>query len=152
MKYQILTLLTAAFAALPLFADTTWTGNAGDGKWSTPGNWSNGVPQGTQGEKTTFPAGDATVNVDADCYYYAIKVSGSSGTLTLTGNHKIRLGPETSSSARGVTINSGRTLVVDGPTIGIWSYDQYGDLVMKSGAINTSSKGMDFAVSATMGV
>ena len=152
MKHSILTILAAALAALPLAADTTWTGAAGDGKWSTSANWSNGVPQGTQGEKTTFPEGDTTVNVDADCYYYAIKVTGSSGTLTLIGNHKISLGPGTSSSARGMTINSGRTLVVDGPTIGIWSYDQYGDLVMKSGAITTSSKGMDFYNGATLTV
>ena len=152
MKHSILVLLTSIFTAFSLLADTTWTGNAGDGKWSTPGNWSDGVPQGIQGEKTTFPAGDITVNVDADCYYYAIKITGSSGTLTLTGNHAISLGPGTSSSARGVAINSGRTLIVDGPTIGIWSYDQYGDLVMKSGAINTSSKGMDLYNGATLTV
>ena len=35
MKHHILTLLAAAFAALPLFADTTWIGNAGDGKTAT---------------------------------------------------------------------------------------------------------------------
>ncbi len=152
MNVKRLMTLVCALASTASFADTTWTGNAGDGKWSTPGNWSNGVPQGTQGEKTTFPAGDATVNVDADCYYYAIKVSGSSGTLTLTGNHAISLGPGTSSSARGVAISSGRTLVVDGPTIQVWSYDQYGDLVMKSGTITTSSKGMDLYNGATLTV
>ena len=143
-------LFAALAAAAVSFADTTWTGNAGDGKWNTPGNWSAGVPTGAQGEKTYFAAGDATVEVDADSTYYAIVLSGSQGVLTLTGSHTLRYGE--GSSTRGLTIYKGRKLVVDGPTVYVWSYDQYGDLVVKSGAISTSSKGMDFYNGATLAV
>ena len=141
MKHQTLMLLAAVLAALPLSAHTTWTGAAGDGKWGTPANWSNGVPTGAQNEKTTF-SGSATVQVDGENSYYLLVVSGTASEVVLTGSGTINLLDGSSGSGRGVTVDAGCTLVIDGPTLQGWSYQQYGTVVVKGGTLTTSSKGM----------
>ena len=46
-------------------ADNYWTGFAGDGKMSTPGNWADGTPP-TDGEDVDFSSVTATTTIDAD--------------------------------------------------------------------------------------
>ena len=83
-------LLTLALAAAGTLhsADITWNGNAGDGLWSSDGNWSTGAKPG-DGDRAKF-TGDATVTVDGDIRVGAIVISDGkspvfqgSGTLTV---------------------------------------------------------------------
>jgi hypothetical protein len=52
-----------AMVLWPILAlgQTTWTGAAGDNIWSTPGNWSSGVPTTTV--DATIPAGAGTITI-----------------------------------------------------------------------------------------
>ena len=140
MKHSILTLLAAALAALPLAADTSWTGNGSNNLWSNPDNWSRGVPTGAQSENAIFKT-DATVEVSGEQQYYALDIKEGS-RVEFTGSGSISLLASSSGSGRGVTVNAGCKLVIDGPTLQGWSYQQYGTVVVKSGRFTTSSKGM----------
>jgi len=56
---------TLAVASAPqvraAVCDTAWTGVAGDGRWTTPGNWSAGVP--TSSSNACLPLGSYTVSI-----------------------------------------------------------------------------------------
>jgi hypothetical protein len=67
-------------------ASTNWTGGAGDGKWETSGNWSNGVP-GTNGV-VTITTGTVGVNANTSSLT-SLTVSG--GTLTLNGTSALNI-------------------------------------------------------------
>ena len=55
---KMLAVSWCAFALGAMAADCVWTGNAGDGLWSTPGNWKNdAVP--TSADTVTIPANTA---------------------------------------------------------------------------------------------
>jgi hypothetical protein len=43
--------------------DSTWTAGGGDGKWTTPTNWNNGVPKNT-GDKATINISNTNVTLD----------------------------------------------------------------------------------------
>ena len=87
MKHSILTLLAAALAALPLAADTSWTGNGSNNLWSNPDNWSRGVPTGAQSENAIFKT-DATVEVSGEQQYYALDIKEGS-RVEFTGSGSI---------------------------------------------------------------
>ena len=150
MKHSILVFSAALLMAIPAFADTSWTGQGSDNLWSNPDNWSRGVPTGAKSENTIFKT-DATVEISGAEKYYALDIKDGS-RVEFTGNGSISLLADSEGSARGVTVDAGCALVIDGPTLNVWSYHQYGDLVMKSGTITTSSKGMDFYNGATLTV
>lgn len=80
-------------AAAPLAALThIWTGNGADNKWSTPGNWTNGIP--ANGDPLLFAGGAATKTSNNDMIGLSLSglVFGDSGyavlgnPITLTGN------------------------------------------------------------------
>ena len=62
-----------------------WTGNGGDNKWSTAGNWSPGT---SNLRYVIFPSGqDCTVRIAAgeELWFFSIELPEGSGTVTLTG-------------------------------------------------------------------
>jgi autotransporter-associated beta strand protein len=89
--------LLGAFVAMALIslsrvamaATHTWTGAAGDGKWSTAGNWSGGAP--LAGEATPvvlmFPAADTrrATNDIANLTLDQIQISGDNYIIAATG-------------------------------------------------------------------
>ena len=84
-------LLTAtAFAA-----DCTWTGGAGDGKWSSPGNWEGDVVPGAgdiawlSGSNTATISNDVE-NLSVKCIYFT-----GSESVTLTGGKIALVGDST---------------------------------------------------------
>jgi hypothetical protein len=56
---------------------TTWNTNAGDGNWSTAGNWTNGVPDAT---KNAVITGSGPVTIDADGTFLTLDASAYAGT------------------------------------------------------------------------
>lgn len=75
--------LTAALTSLPaLAADTDWTGVI-DGLWSTPGNWSAGVPTVGDNAFLTAPVtSNSTITLPGAGVANRLTVSGSGYTLT----------------------------------------------------------------------
>jgi len=66
--------------AATTFGATTWTGAAGDGLWSTDGNWNNGAPVTT----TRIENGDPVL-LDTDESVGELWIDSGS-VLTITGN------------------------------------------------------------------
>ena len=93
---------TAAQAATACPAGAnTWTGNAHDGSWGTPGNWSQGNAPGT-----TSTTEDVCLPDSATAY-----------TVTLAPfqyNNNINNPPEAHLSANSLTVGNGATLVIHG--------------------------------------
>jgi hypothetical protein len=60
-----------------------WTGQAGDGKWSTAGNWDNGKVPDEEAE-VIFDSGDKASFVDADFYgeIGSLRIDGYQGKIT----------------------------------------------------------------------
>ena len=94
MKMKLLLFIAAAGIGFVAFAtDYEWTGNAGDGKWTTVGNWklyntstaASDYPRATADHaRFTSPA---TVSVDTEAELVAglIAVHGNAGIVTLNG-------------------------------------------------------------------
>lgn len=104
MKKTIITLI--ALAGTAFAADVTWTGAAGDGKWSNSGNWS-GLREGSSvpvaGDKIVIDNGDS---VSSDSYDYA------SGTANKWTNN-----------STAVIVKNGSSLTLGKPTT--WRGDRY---------------------------
>lgn len=132
----------ATFLSLAVFADTTWTGLGPDNKWTTPGNWSDGVPTGAKGEKAFVPSGDWTIRIDGTVNHYAFTIDEGAGRVTLTGDGMLQANPEASGSARSVNVKKGRELLIDGPTVSLYSYRQDGNVTLRHGSLKASTKGL----------
>lgn len=143
MKQLILTLAVCSIAVLRTSAatGTSWTDAGADNRWSNPANWSNGVPVGESGSVATIPAGDWTIVIDEAKEYYALDVADGSGTVSLTGSGSLAFA-STGASDRKLSIGAGRELIVDGPEITEWSYEQLGNVTIKSGIMHAAGKGM----------
>ena len=82
-----------AWALVVSAADRTWTGDAGDGKWSTPGNWS-GQAVPASGDTVIFDGTaiipDSTVDADFGGTVQRVKLQSTyRGTLTLARSLRV---------------------------------------------------------------
>lgn len=110
---------TVALTSLAAFAaDTDWTG-AVDGSWSTPGNWTAGVPTAGDNAFLTAPVTpNPTITLPGAGVANRLTASGSGytltgGTLTLSDNLYV------DSAAAAVTIAGGASVSSPNATIGI---------------------------------
>ncbi|PWK27753.1 SprB-like repeat protein, partial [Arcicella aurantiaca] len=72
LRFLLLFLMFSVMAQVGFGQDNTWTGGAGDGLWTSPANWSLGVP--TASHRVVFDASD-NVSQTADVTVSAIKVT-----------------------------------------------------------------------------
>ena len=117
-----LAVLVASAAALMSYGafavDTDWTG-AVDGSWSTPGNWTAGVPTSGDNAFLTAPATpNPTITLPAAAAANRLTASGSGytltgGTLTLSDNLYV------DSAAASLAITGGASVSSPNATIGI---------------------------------
>ena len=78
---------SAVLCLVPGAGSYVWTGAAGDGLFSSPGNWFGGVVPSSGGETIEFPFGGAATNDLATCSPGAIVFSkGLAGELEIGGN------------------------------------------------------------------
>ena len=134
----------------------TWTGAAGDGLWSTPGNWSTGqVPTGT--DQVCLPK-TSTVSITRDATAGTLESLGSltvSAALTLTGTDPSFLaGTTTLDGLRSAQLHTAGPLHVSGdmtwgnpasPDPGdIWdsAIDGAGSLTVDAGGTATVDAGL----------
>lgn len=117
-----------------------WTGNGGDNKWSTAGNWSPGT---SNLRYVIFPSGqDCTVRIAAgeELWFFSIELPEGSGTVTLTGLGLLKPG-----SGAVLRIGAGRELKIDGVTLDLSGVDTSvdgfvnGALRVVSGEVKTST-------------
>ena len=85
-KVSCLLLFALAFACAA-FADTvyTWTGTAGDGKWSTPNNWDKGSGYPSAADHIAQFSKSATVTVDTGAQLTIGYIKVTSGNVTVNG-------------------------------------------------------------------
>ena len=85
-KVSCLLLFALAFACAA-FADTvyTWTGTAGDGKWSTPNNWDKGSGYPSAADHIAQFGKSATVTVDTGAQLTIGYIKVTSGNVTVNG-------------------------------------------------------------------
>ena len=128
-----------AFSAGPAASEPTctktWTGGAGTASWTTPENWSGGVP----GSSDVACIGSATVQVGSGANH--VRVVQGEGTLEISGG-SLELAEESAVSTLGSLSLTGGTLSVSG-TVDVTSsltsssdatVDGSGHLVVESGA------------------
>jgi autotransporter-associated beta strand protein/T5SS/PEP-CTERM-associated repeat protein len=110
---------TAVFAAFTARAvDTDWTG-AVDGSWSTPGNWTAGVP--TSAENVFLPSPvtlNSTITLPAAGVANRLTVSGSGYTLT-SGSLTLSDNLYADSASATLEISGGASVTSPNATIGI---------------------------------
>ena len=82
------TVATALFACTAFAADTTytWTGTAGDGKWSTPNNWDKGSGYPSAASHVAQFTKSATVTVDTGAQVTIGYIKVTAGNVTLNGS------------------------------------------------------------------
>ena len=94
----LIVLITGLFCSLPALAQTTFTATSGN--WSTPGNWSAGVPDIT--DAVTIPADRiVTVDVDAECASIAYTAGTISSSIIMDD---------------GITLTVAGTITMNAPT------------------------------------
>ena len=76
------TAMLSATAALA--GDFVWTGNAGDGQWSTAGNWRDGAAPAAATDVVLFSS-DADINTTFDLSVSPVIKKAGSGKLTVSG-------------------------------------------------------------------
>jgi len=114
----VLSCLVALTSLAAFAADTNWTGII-DGVWSTPGNWSAGVPTAVDNAFLTAPVTpNPTINLLGAGVANRLTASGSgytitSGTLTLSDNLYV------DSASASLTIGSGASVSSPNATIGV---------------------------------
>lgn len=139
MKKLIVVLTAFGFAAAA-FADTyTWTGAAGDGLWTTAGNWDPKATGGPQTATVIFPSGTWTITRGSDAYNWhgSIVLEEGSGTITVVGDREWKAATESV-----ITVPAGRELCLDGPTMQIRKgFDVSGVVRIKAGTV-TMPEGM----------
>ena len=149
MLVAVCAAVTSAFAGV----NTTWTGKGADNKWSTPENWDLGVPDAEKSDKAVFNPGDWTVEIDgADSgttHYFQVILKAGAGKVTLTGSAALYFG-SAGGSTRMIEIRAGRELVIDGPTVSPWSYEQSGKVTILSGCLEGAGKGHHLSDGAEM--
>ena len=120
-------LMMAALAlTLPAFAaDTvyTWTGTAGDGKWSTPNNWDkgSGYPSAASHIAQFTKSAAVTVDTGAQVTIGYIKVTAGNVTINGTAGSYLTLDHAVSNTSAGYeggfVVQPGCTLTMNGPMV-----------------------------------
>ena len=87
-----------------------WTGFAGDGKMSTPGNWLGNVAPGA-GDPADFSAVNVATTIEADIDATLGAVTMGSGVITFTGD---KMRAASFSNTRKITVAADSTVVVAG--------------------------------------
>jgi T5SS/PEP-CTERM-associated repeat protein len=113
--------------APPLTTDN-WSGNAGDGDWTTTGNWDNGVP-GSNSEVNITPSGSIVVTFDSGTpeSVYSL-TTNSNATLDITGG----------SLTIGNTSDIGGALDLSGGTLDIAADVSVADLTLNNQSFENS--------------
>ena len=136
MKKFIVVLVVFGFTAAAFAADTdayTWTGAAGDGLWTTAGNWDPKATGGPQTATVIFPSGTWTITRGSDAYNWhgSIVLEEGSGTITIVGDREWKAATESV-----ITVPAGRELCLDGPAMQIRAgFDVSGVVRIKSGTV-----------------
>ena len=145
-KVSCLLLFALAFACAA-FADTvyTWTGTAGDGKWSTPNNWDKGSGYPSAADHIAQFGKSATVTVDtgAQVTIGYIKVTGGNVTVNgtegsyLTLDHAVANG--STGYEDGFVVMPGCTLTMNVPMVSNRRVDKWrnGTVVFTAPYTNT---------------
>ena len=113
-----------ALAGTVLSLDS-WTGTAGDGQWSTAGNWSNGLPTSSDAVQI-LPSSTATITLSSSVSVGDISTNADA-TLTLTGSGTVLsladpdestfAGPVNLGTGSEISIATGATLVLSAATL-----------------------------------
>ena len=124
MKKKLMLLMAVAGVCVAAFATNyTWTGGAGDGLWTSSGNWglTSGYPN-TADAEVKF-SGDATVSLDTgaqtDVAY--INVTAGNVVLTATSGSSLKINwpgynnPSGKTGNRGIMVSEGASLDLAAP-------------------------------------
>lgn len=123
-------------------AADTWTGGAGDGLWSSAGNWNSGVP--AAGEDLVFPAGKAatiTNDITGPVTYNSIAI-GDSGYALKGNTIDLNAGITASYTTAGTSTYQMDTVLLGGTTlISVATSDTLDLTSVLSGASGVSASG-----------
>ena len=148
-KVSCLLLFALAFACAA-FADTvyTWTGTAGDGKWSTPNNWDKGSGYPSAASHIAQFGKSATVTVDTGAQVTIGYIKVTAGDVTLNGtegsyltfDHAVFNGP-TGYEGGGFVVQPGCTLTMNVPVVSDKRIDKWrkGTIVFNAAYTNTGT-------------
>ncbi|MBO7686823.1 MAG: autotransporter-associated beta strand repeat-containing protein [Kiritimatiellae bacterium] len=148
-RAKCLLLFALAFAGSAFAADTvyTWTGTAGDGKWSTPNNWDKGSGYPSAASHIAQFTKSATVTVDtgAQVTIGYIKVTAGDVTLNGTAGSYLTLDHAVSSGSTGYedgfVVMPGCTLTMNVPMESTTRVDKWrnGTVVFTAPYTNTGT-------------
>ena len=143
-KVSCLLLFALAFACAA-FADTvyTWTGTAGDGKWSTPNNWDKGSGYPSAADHIAQFTKSAAVTVDTGAQLTIGYIKVTSGNVTVNGtegsyltlDHAVGVGTD------GFVVQPGGTLTMNVPMVSAKRIDKWnnGTVVFTAPYTNTGN-------------
>jgi len=127
-----------------LLAAVSWTGAAGDGQWTTPGNWSTGALPGAADDVTINVAGNPTITLASGTQ--SIKSLNCSDVLSISGgtlNVATTAQTTTTLGLFGGTIGGTGILTIGG--LFAWSAGTLSIAqTMANGGINFAGAGTDF--------
>ena len=150
MKRAKCLLMAALALTFPAFADTvyTWTGTAGDGKWSTPNNWDKGSGYPSAADHIAQFTKSATVTVDTGAQLTIGYIKVTAGNVTLNGtegsyltfDHAVFNGP-TGYEGGGFVVQPGCTLTMNVPVVSDKRIDKWrkGTIVFNAAYTNTGT-------------
>ena len=136
MKMKSLLFIAAAGIGFAAFAtDYEWTGNAGDGKWTTVDNWrlysggatASDYPRATADHARFTSPATVTVDTEAELVVGLIAVHGSAGVVTLNGTAGSYLNLNKGASVNGSSfmVLEGSKLVVNLPVMTATRIDKW---------------------------
>ena len=134
-------------------ADITWNGNAGDGLWSSDGNWSTGAKPG-DGDRAKFTT-DASVTVEGDISVGSISISdGKSPVFSGSGSLTVVNGSVIGGKGARFTIP---VIFPEGVNATAASANQYGSTIIFDGGLSggasvTSGGNVNYGIRLTNAV
>lgn len=135
LKAQLPGVYTGTGVSGAVVVPATWTGAAGDGKWSTGANWSTGeYPNGINGvADLSLAEGPVTLdtNVRLTCLVY--NPQGAVRELTVTGDGTLDIYPPVSSP--NLFVGPGRKLTLDVPVTITAGDDNYNAMIFGGGTV-----------------
>ena len=148
-RVSCLLLFALAFAGSALAADTvyTWTGTAGDGKWSTPNNWDkgSGYPSAASHVAQFTKSAAVTVDTGAQLTIGYIKVTAGNVTVNGTAGSYLTLDHAVFNGSTGYeggfVVQPGCTLTMNVPMVSDKRIDKWrnGTVVFAAPYTNTGS-------------
>ena len=142
-RVQCLMMAALALTLSAFAADTTytWTGTAGDGKWSTPNNWDKGSGYPSAASHIAQFAKSATVTVDTGAQVTIGYIKVTAGNVTLNGSagsyltldHAVAVGGD------GFVVQPGCTLTMNVPMVSVKRVDKWSNGTVVFGAAYTNT-------------